>query len=158
MFECWEVCERGEGGPDWWVPITPDCVAVGPGPLEGIQMVGEPGSRCEEALGCPAPVHGAKVAGVLSTLDLRIFDAICSADPSMVVPFKPPAGFALDRGTCCGYTFQLFAQDKTWSDSVGPSPLTPCSTGVGLHWATSLPWPVTFLNDFDPNKRVAQCL
>ena len=157
-FDYYSLSITRQGGPTYSVPITPDCVTLGPDPLKGTQMVGEPGSRCEEALGCPAPVHGAKFAGVLSTLDLRIFDAICSADPSMVVPFKPPTGFALDRGTCCGYTFQLFAQDKTWSDSVGPSPVTPGSTGVGLHWATSLPWAVTICNDLDPNKRVAQCL
>jgi hypothetical protein len=89
---------------------------------------------------------------------LRVFDAICSADPSMVAPFSPPAGFALDRGTCCGYTFQLFAQDKTWSDGFSPSPVTPGSTGSGLHYAYSLPWAVTICNDLDPHKRVAQCL
>ena len=63
--------------------------------------------------GCPVPPPmPPKVFGTLTTLDLRVFDEVCAA-PSLVAPFTPPAGFALERGTCCGYTFQLYAKDKT---------------------------------------------
>lgn len=119
----------------------------GPDPLKGTQRVGEPGTRCEVGLGCPPPAFGAKFAGALTKLDLRIFDAVCAADPSLVAPFVPPAGFPLDRGQCCTYTFQLYAQDKTWSDG----------WAGGLHHAWSLPWAVEICNDLDSRERIPQC-
>ena len=51
---------------------------------------------------------------MLTILDLRVFDATCVG--SVGSPYSVPSGFALKRGECCGYTFQLYAQDKTWSD------------------------------------------
>jgi hypothetical protein len=110
-------------------------------------MVPEPGTRCEEAFGCPAPAHGAKSPGLLTKLDLRIFDAICSADPSLTSPFTPPAGFPLNRGDCCTYTFVLFAQDKTWSNAFAG----------GYHYAYSLPWAVEVCNDLGANVQIPQC-
>jgi len=50
----------------------------------------------------------------LTQLDLRIFDADCA--PGLLPPFTPPPGFPLKWGECCGYAFQLYVQDKTWSD------------------------------------------
>jgi hypothetical protein len=45
-------------------------------------------------------------------------------------------GFALEREHCCGYTFQLYARDKTRS-----------SAPVPRHEAWSLPWAVCICND-----------
>ncbi len=132
-----------QGGPSYSVPITPDLVNFHPDPLTGVvdvhkgrKRVGDPGTRCEEAVpGCPAPPHPAKFADMLTKIDLRIFDDGCVG--SLGAPFKPPAGFALKRGTCCGYTFQLYAQDRTRSDG-----------GTGLcHRKWSLPWAVCICND-----------
>ena len=113
----------------------------GPDPLKGTSRVGDPGERCEPMptiSGCPVPPPiPPKVFGTLTTLDLRVFDEVCAADPSLVAPFKPPAGFALERGTCCGYTFQLYAKDKTVSSS------PPC------HELWSLPWAVCICNDLE---------
>jgi hypothetical protein len=89
--------------------------------------------------GCPVPPPiPARLTSPLTTLDLRIFDAVCVA--SLAAPFAPPAGFALERGTCCGYTFQLYAQDKTRTSS------PPC------HAAWSLPWAVCICNDLPVDK------
>jgi hypothetical protein len=163
-FDYYSLSITRQGGPSYVVPITMSlCPPIfGPDPLKGTQPVGEPGTRCEEAiLGCPPPVHAAKFAALLTKLDLRIFDAVCAADPTLVAPFipplVPPPGFPLDRGDCCGYSFVLFAQDKTWSNSFAPSPVVPGSTGLGLHWLTSPPWAVEICNDLDSNRRVAQC-
>ncbi len=41
------------------------------------------------------------------------------------------------RNTCCGYTFQLYAQDKTWSDG----------WAGGFHHNWSSPWAVCICND-----------
>lgn len=101
--------------------------------------MGDPGVRCEPlpvVAGCPpVPPPPMKFFNLLTQLDLRIFDAVCAA--SLAAPFAPPAGFALDRGTCCGYSFQLYAQDKTWDDG-----------GPGLcHRIWTSPWAVCICND-----------
>lgn len=158
-FDYYSLSVTRQGGPTYSIPITLTlCPAtLGPDPFKGTQTVGEPGSRCEESFGCPAPAHGGKSSGLLTKLDLRIFDAVCSADPSFKAPFAPPAGFALNRGQCCTYAFDLFAQDKTWSDGFGPSPVVPGSTGLGLHWISAAPWPVEICNDLDSNAQIPQC-
>ena len=40
--------------------------------------------------------------------------------------------------SCCGFTFQLYAQDKTRSDAGGPG---------NCDWAYSSPWAVCICND-----------
>jgi hypothetical protein len=131
-----------QGGPTYSVPITPDLITLGPDPYKGTKRVGDPGSRCEQAIGgCPPPPFPPKFVNTLTKLDLRIFDDVCAA--SLVAPFAPLAGFALKRGACCGYTFQLYAQDKTWSGDG--------SVGV-CHRAWSLPWAVCICNDVDQRQ------
>jgi hypothetical protein len=113
---------RGCGGPTYQVPITPDLatfykdIVTGTvNPLRGTAHVGLPAS----ADMCPCPPQGPHVAqhGVLTLIDLRVFDAVCAAQ--LKAPFAPPPGFALERGDCCGYVLQLYARDKT-VDNVGP--------------------------------------
>ncbi len=148
-FDYYNLSLTRQGGPSYIIPITPTLCppTFGADPLKGIQMVPEPGTRCEEAFGCPAPAHGAKSPGLLTKLDLRIFDAICSADPSLTSPFIPPVGFPLNRGDCCTYTFVLYAQDKTWSNAFAG----------GFHYAYSLPWAVEICNDLGGNVQIPQC-
>jgi hypothetical protein len=143
-FDFYSLYVTRQGGPTYNIPITPDCVFFGPDPHKGTQRIGEPGTRCEEAIGgCPVPPHAPRFPGALTQLDLRVFDAVCAGSAK----FPPPAGFALERGTCCGYTFQLYAQDKTWSDG---------RTG-GLHHASSLPWAVEVCNDLNSDASIPQC-
>ncbi len=142
-FDFYNLSITRQGGPTYNVPITlmlpppamPPFVPLDPiEVLMGRSRVGDPGTRCEESIpGCPVPPHPAKFFDVLTILDLRIFDADCVG--SLVAPFAPPAGFALERGTCCGYTFQLHARDKTVSDT------------VFCHERWSLPWAVCICND-----------
>ena len=108
--------------------------------LHGIVRRGQPGVRCEPlpagGPGCkPAEVVPGQSFDVLTALDMRVFDAVCA--PSVPAPYSIPATFPLPRGTCCGYTFQLYAQDKTWSDGYAG----------GFHHAWSLPWAVCICND-----------
>ncbi len=139
-FHFYDLSITRQGGPTYSVPITPSLAPplFGPDPLRGTSRVGDPGERCEPlptVPGCPVPPPvPPKVFGTLTMLDLRAFDDVCAA--SLGVPFAPPAGFALKRGTCCGYTFQLRAKDKTRSSSP-----VPC------HQAWSLPWAVCICND-----------
>ena len=107
---------RNCGGPTYSVPITRDMVHFDKDiltgaidPLKGTSHVGVPAPvcACDPSLG---PAHH----GVLTLLDMRIFDATCA--PLLPVPFKPPAGFALERGQCCAYSIQLCGQDKTVND------------------------------------------
>ena len=148
-FDYYSLSVTRQGGPTYSIPITPTlCPAMfGADPLTGTQSVGEPGTRCEVALGCPPPAFGSKAAGPLTVLDLRIFDAVCGADPSLTPPFVPPAGFPLNRGQCCTYTFVLYAQDKTWSNGFAG----------GYHYAYSLPWAVEICNDLGSNVQIPQC-
>ncbi len=76
--------------------------------------------------------------GLLTKLDLRIFDAVCAPSIPVGEHYAIPAGFSLERGACCGYTFQLYARDKTRSDGGGPGQ---------CHAAWSLPWAVCICND-----------
>jgi hypothetical protein len=108
------------GGPVYSVPITPDLVrwyrdiVTGTeNPFKGTERVGEPGTRCP----CDPQPNQPAEHGVLTVLDLRIFDADCVGQ--LKAPFTPPGGFALRRGECCTYVLQLYAQDKT-VDEVGP--------------------------------------
>ena len=139
-FDHYSLWITRQGGPSYAVPITPTLAPpiFGPDPLKGTSRVGEPGVRCEPlplVAGCPPPPPiPPRVLGLLTTIDLRIFDAVCAT--SLAAPIAPPAGFALERQTCCGYTFQLYAQDKTRSSSP-----VPC------HAAWTLPWAVCICND-----------
>ena len=76
-------------------------------------------TRCEPL---PAGGHGLPGAAVdpadsrsdvLTTLDLRVFDARVRSGACRLrrTPCRPAS--RSKRGTCCGYTFQLYAQDKT---------------------------------------------
>ena len=143
-FDHYSLVITRQGGPSYAVPITPTLAPAifGLDPHKGTQRVGQPGVRCEPlpvVAGCPpvSPIP-ARQTDSLTTLDLRIFDAVCVA--SLAPPFAPPPGFALARQTCCGYTFQVYAQDKTRSSS------PPC------HAAYSLPWAVCICNDLPPLK------
>jgi hypothetical protein len=138
-FDYYSLWITRQGGPTYSVPITPVLPPIfGPDPLKGTTRVGDPGTRCEESIpGCPPPAFPGKFAGLLTKVDLRIFDAVCAA--ALVPPFAPPAGFALERGKCCGYAFQLYAQDKTWND-----------TGPGwCHRIWTPPWAVCICNDVE---------
>ncbi len=135
-FDFYNLRITRQGGPTYHVPITPSLAPpfFGPDPLKGNHRVGDPGTRCETAIGgCPPPPIPPKFFGVLTQLDLRVFDDACAG--ALVAPFAPPANFALKRGECCGYTFQLYGRDKTRSTS--PSP---------CHERWSLPWAVCICN------------
>ncbi|NIM16583.1 MAG: hypothetical protein GTO45_31770 [Candidatus Aminicenantes bacterium] len=138
-FDYYRLYITKQGGPTYQVPITLDLtLPLGTEPLKGKTRVGEPGTRCESSIsGCPPVLPIPPEAdGILTQLDLRVFDAVCAS--SLAAPFAPPAGFALDRGgSCCGYTFQIFACDKTWSDG----------WAGGYHHKWSLPWAVCICND-----------
>jgi hypothetical protein len=138
-FDYYSLWITRQGGPTYAVPITLALPPIfGPDPLKGTTRVGDPGTRCEEFIpGCPPPALPGKFAGLLTKLDLRIFDAVCAA--ALVPPGAPPAGFALERGTCCGYSFQLYAQDKTWNDA-GPG---------WCHRIWTPPWAVCICNDVE---------
>ncbi len=138
-FDFYSLSITKQGGPSMAIPV------IGPpsdpgNPFHGTQRRGQPGTRCEPlpagGPGCsPAQVVPGEALDVLTTLDLRVFDAVCAG--SVLPPYSVPAGFALERGECCGYTFELYAQDKTWSDG----------WGGGFHHAWSLPWAVCICND-----------
>jgi hypothetical protein len=153
-FDFYALWITRQGGPTYSVPITPTLgppPVLGPNPLHGTQRVGDPGERCEPLpdpppAGCPAPPPiPPKVFGTLTVLDLRVFDEVCA--PSLVAPFALPVTppnapkFPLKRGTCCGYTFQVYARDKTRSSSP-----VPC------HEAWSLPWAVCICNDLPTDE------
>ncbi|HEU4557430.1 MAG TPA: hypothetical protein VFS20_06250 [Longimicrobium sp.] len=133
-FDSYDIwIARGCGGPWYRVPITPDFVQWHQDPFtgqvtewQGRTRVGEPGTRCERTLNCPTPpTPTTPLAAVLTAVDLRIFDAQCagSIDPK----FRPPPGFALQRGECCGYAIQLTVRDRTRSDYTGN-----CHTATAL--------------------------
>lgn len=141
-FDFYHLTITRQGGPAWQVPIT---IGADPAnPTHGLLRRGQPGERCEAlpvgGLGCPpAQIVPGKSTDTLTVLDMRAFDEICVS--SIPAADRPPAGFALKRGTCCGYTFQLYAQDKTWSNG----------WSGGFHHAWSLPWAVCICNDL-PKK------
>ena len=142
-FDIYAMSITRQGGPTLSIPIT---VCTDPAnPFAGICRRGDPGTRCElipAVGGCPPPPPPpVKFFDVLTTLDLRIFDAVCA--PSVPAPYAIPAGFPLDRGKCCGYAFVLYARDKTWSDGGGPG---------NCHYAYSSPWAVCICNDLPANN------
>lgn len=137
-FDFYSMTITRQGGPTMSVPIT---VCTDPGSaFRGICRRGDPGIRCEPipaVAGCPPPPPPpSKFLDVLTSLDLRVFDAVCA--PSVPAPYVIPPGFSLERGKCCGYAFVLYAQDKTYSDGGGPG---------NCHWAYSSPWAVCICND-----------
>src|SRR5215471_10390406 len=137
-FDFYSLSITKQTGEVLQVPIT---IAPDPAnPLHGILRRGQPGFRCEPlpagGLGCgPAELVPGQSFDVLTALDMRVFDAVCA--PSVPAPYSIPATFPLPRGSCCGYTFQLYAQDKTWSDGFAG----------GFHHAFSLPWAICICND-----------
>jgi len=138
-FDYYSLKITKQGGPAWNVPIT---IGTDPAdPTHGLLRRGQPGDRCEPlpagGPGCPpAQIVPGKSYDVLTQLDMRAFDEVCVSQ-IMPASLRPPAGFALKRGTCCGYTFRLYAQDKTWSNG----------WKGGFHHAWSLPWAVCICND-----------
>ena len=147
-FDIYSLSITRQGGPSIAVPITPDLVSFGANPYVGTQRVGDPGTRCEPlppAGGCPPPPPPpSQMIGLLSMLDLRVFDATCAPSIPASEHYSIPAGFSLERGECCGYTFQLYARDKTRSDGGGPGQ---------CHAAWSLPWAVCICNDLEEEKK-----
>lgn len=140
-FDYYSLSITRQGGPTLSVPIT---VCTDPGnAFKGTCRRGDPGVRCEpvpNVAGCPPPpALPVQFDEILTTLDLRIFDAVCAG--SVPAPYVIPAGFPLERGKCCGYSFVLYAQDKTWSDS------------GNCHWAYSSPWAVCICNDLPADHR-----
>jgi hypothetical protein len=155
-FDYYTLSITRQGGPTLTVPIAASLVslyaayAVTPPPAtnafnQGTQRVGDPGTRCEVLAPiplCPAPAIPPMMAGLLTQLDMRVFDAVCAASvpgPSTTPPgpYDIPPGFPLERGTCCGYSFQVYLQDKTWSDGYDG----------GYHYNWSSPWAVCICND-----------
>ena len=138
-FDFYRLNITKQGGPVWHVPIS-----ISPDPADnthGLLRRGQPGQRCEPlpagGPACPpAQVVPGRAVDVLTSLDMRAFDEVCVSS-IMPASSRPPAGFALKRGTCCGYSFRLFAQDKTWSNG----------WSGGFHRAWSLPWAVCICND-----------
>jgi len=143
-FDYYTLYITRQGGPIYYVPITFNLtLPLGPEPLKGKSRVGEPGTRCESSISGCTPVVSPippEAADILTQLDLRVFDAECASHLSGL--FAPPAGFALDRETCCGYTFQIFACDKTWSDGWAGA----------YHHKWSDPWAVCICNDLPKKK------
>lgn len=143
-FDYYRLYITKQGGPTYQVPITPDLINFSDPshPKLGRERVGDPGKRCEESISGCSPVvtyPTDPVSDILTKLDLRIFDEVCVG--STASPYTPPPGFALKRNTCCGYSFQIYARDKTWSDG--------WSGGYHHHW--SPPWAVCICNDL-PEK------
>jgi hypothetical protein len=146
-FDYYSLSVTKQGGITYSVPITPALgpPAYGPDPFKGTQRVGDPGTRCEilnPIPGCPPPLVPARTPGLLTKLDMRIFDAVCAASIPVGDPSRPPAGFPLKRGECCGYSFQLYAQDRTWSDG----------WAGGFHHNWSSPWAICICNDLPPEE------
>ncbi|HWK89504.1 MAG TPA: hypothetical protein VNP72_05895, partial [Longimicrobium sp.] len=126
-FDYYDVTlSRGCGTASYQVPITEDFRQFDADLLTGVvnewrgtDRIGDPGTRCEQSL-CPPPHRvRRKMAGVLTMLDLRVFDAVCAQQ--VPARFRPPPGFALQRGECCGFVIKLFVRDKTRGDC-GPHP------------------------------------
>jgi hypothetical protein len=108
----------------------------------GTNRIGDPGSRCGTA-SPPPTVPPTKLSNTLTTIDARMFDAVCA---SSAVP-SPPTGFALNRATatgqageCCSFFFALDVWDTTICLS-GPN---------GRHQPPTFIWPVYICNDLPP--------
>ena len=126
-FDYYIVKVTRQGGPTVQIPI------LGPGGtcFYGTSRVGDPDTATANCKPCnpfnPAP--GA-LFGTLALFDLRAVDAICD---SSVTAYPVPAGFALERGECCVYTFDLWVYDRTIRNT-------------GANWAHDS-WPVKICND-----------
>ena len=100
----------------------------------GTNRVGDPGVRCASA--SPPAMPPAKFSNTLTTMDARMFDAVCAAN---AMP-QPPAGFALKRGECCSFFLALDVWDTTVCNQ-GPN---------GRHQPPTAIWPVYICNDLPP--------
>lgn len=107
----------------------------------GTNRIGDPGVRCLTA-SPPPGVPPVKFSNTLTTMDARMFDAVCAASAQPA----PPAGFALDRATagqpaqCCSFFFAL----DVWDTSI-------CLDGTnGRHQPPTYIWPVYICNDLAP--------
>ena len=107
------------------VPTSPTTI--------GTNRVGDPGVRCGTA-SPPPPMPPAKQSNTLTTLDARMFDAVCAASAQPA----PPAGFALQRanpatgapGECCSFFLTLDVWDTTVCLS-GPTGVTSRRSSSG---------------------------
>lgn len=138
-FDHYRVRVTRQGGPTLNIPIATSPGAFGPNPHKGTNRVGQPGVRCHDDLPsrCDSlkPSYPSRSPGILSLLDLRVFDAQCA--PQVPDPYDVPTEFPLERGEACGYSFEVYAQDQSWSDG----------RHGGLHRAWSSPWAVSVVND-----------
>ncbi|MEO1222607.1 MAG: hypothetical protein AAFX92_00135 [Pseudomonadota bacterium] len=105
-FGGYTVSIKKDGGSYFPVPIPGPGVAPWGPPFVGTSRVGDPGTRCPNAV--PAgPPPGPEVVGTLATLDMRRLDAVCN-------PAEP--GLTLKRGECCGFVVAL----SVWDTSICP--------------------------------------
>ncbi|MEM8587194.1 MAG: hypothetical protein AAGG65_03960, partial [Pseudomonadota bacterium] len=105
-FGGYTVSIKKDGGSYFPVPIPgPGATPWGP-PFVGTSRVGDPGTRCPNAVP-PGPPPGPEVVGTLATLDMRRLDAVCN-------PAEP--GLTLKRGECCGFVVAL----SVWDTSICP--------------------------------------
>ncbi len=119
-FDHYWIRVAKQGGGEVQIPIdAPDGSC-----FYGPRRVGAPGDRCQSP-------GGTDVFGKLADFDLRAVDAACSAATSYAGSI--PAGFTLQRGECCVYTFRMRVFDTT-KFSGGP------------HVAEAI-WPVKICND-----------
>jgi hypothetical protein len=109
----------------------------------GTNRIGDPGVRCATA-SPPPTMPPTKSSNTLTTIDARMFDAVCAAS---AMP-KPPAGFALNRanpatgqpGDCCSFWLALDVWDTTVCND-GPN---------GRHQPPTAIWPFYICNDLPP--------
>jgi hypothetical protein len=109
----------------------------------GTNRIGDPGVRCASA-SPPPMVAPTKFSNTLTTMDARMFDAVCAAS---AMPAPPPlfalnrANPAIDRpGECCSFFFAL----EVWDTTV-------CLAGTnGRHQPPTFIWPVYICNDLPP--------
>ena len=109
----------------------------------GTNRIGDPGTRCLTA--SPPPVGPVvKFSNTLTTMDARMFDAVCASSATPA----PPAGFALNRanpatgqpGECCSFFFAL----DVWDTTI-------CLSGTnGRHQPPTFIWPIYICNDLPP--------
>jgi len=110
----------GPGNPPW------------PGPFVGTSRVGDPGTRCPNAVPPPGPPAPVFTDGILANLDMRRLDAVCNTNPA-------DADLVLQRGECCGFIVHL----SVWDTSICPS------LPYGRH-QTDVYFPFCICNDLPP--------
>lgn len=107
----------------------------------GTNRIGDPGVRCGSA-SPPPMVPPTQFSNTLTTMDARMFDAVCAGSSTPAAP----AGFALNRAApgqpaqCCSFFFALDVWDTTVCLS-GPN---------GRHQPPTFIWPVYICNDLPP--------